>query len=143
MASEIRLFPWKKSCRRILQLKTANEYLNEANGVVPKISTEEGIAKHKAGNAVFVDVRDSADIGASGTIAGAERVARGMLEFKADDTHPLHNAALKKDAEVILVCGAGGQAALSGKTLLDMGFENVSNVGGFSSWKSAGGPVEQ
>ena len=38
---------------------------------------------------------------------------------------------------------AGGQAALSGKTLKEMGFQNVSNVGGFSSWKEAGGPTEE
>lgn len=124
-------------------MKTAKDYLEEANAVVPKISTEEGIARHKAGRTLFVDVRDGADIAASGTIAGAELVARGMIEFKADDTHTLHNTALKKDADIVLVCGAGGQAALSGKTLIDMGFQNVSNVGGFSSWKEGGGPVEE
>ena len=124
-------------------MKTAKDYLDAANAVVPKISTEEGIAKHKAGNSVFVDVRDSADVAASGTIAGAELVKRGMIEFLADDTHPLHNTALRKDADIVLVCGAGGQAALSGKTLKDMGFQSVSNVGGFSSWKEAGGPTEE
>ena len=124
-------------------MKTAKDYLDAANAVVPKISTEAGIAKHKAGNSVFVDVRDSADVAASGTIAGAELVKRGMIEFHADDTHPLHNAALKRDADIVLVCGAGGQAALSGKTLKDMGFRSVSNVGGFSSWKEAGGPIEE
>ncbi len=124
-------------------MKTANDYLEEANAVVPKISVEEGIAKHKAGNTVFVDVRDSGDIATSGTIAGAQLVNRGMLEFRADDSHPLHNPSLKKDADIVLVCGAGGQAALSGKTLKDMGFQNVSNVGGFSSWKDAGGPVDK
>lgn len=123
-------------------MKTAQQYLDEANAVVPKISVEEGMAKHKSGNSVFVDVRDSADIAASGTIAGAELIQRGMIEFRADDSHPLHNAALKKDADIVLVCGAGGQAALSGKTLKDMGFKSVSNVGGFASWKDAGGPVE-
>lgn len=123
-------------------MKSATDYLEEANAVVPKISVEEGIAKHAAGNSVFVDVRDSSDIAASGTIAGAERIARGMLEFRADDTHALHNAAMAKDADIVLVCGAGGQAALSGKTLKDMGFQNVSNVGGFKAWKDAGGPVE-
>ena len=51
-------------------------------------------------------------------------------------------AALKKDADLVLICGAGGQAALAGKTLKEMGFQNVSNVGGFSAWKDAGGPVE-
>ncbi|SPJ31479.1 rhodanese-like domain-containing protein [Falsiruegeria mediterranea] len=124
-------------------MKTASDYLEEANAVVPRISTDEGIARHHAGKSVFVDVRDSADISASGTIAGAEKIARGMLEFKADDTHQLHNVALDKDADIILVCGAGGQAALAGKTLVDMGFKNVSNVGGFSSWKYAGGPIEE
>ncbi len=123
-------------------MKTAQDYLDEANAVIPRISTKEGIDKHKAGNSVFVDVRDSADIAASGTIQGAETIRRGMIEFMADDTHPLHNAAMKKDADIVLVCGVGGQAALSGKTLKDMGFENVSNVGGFSSWKDAGGPIE-
>ncbi|MEH6835164.1 MULTISPECIES: rhodanese-like domain-containing protein [Falsihalocynthiibacter] len=123
-------------------MKTAQDYLDEANAVVPKITVEEGIAKHRTGNSVFVDVRDSADIAASGTIAGAEMVKRGMIEFLADDSHALHNPALKKDADIVLVCGVGGQAALSGKTLKDMGFKNVSNVGGFSSWKDAGGPVE-
>ncbi|AML53110.1 rhodanese-like domain-containing protein [Falsihalocynthiibacter arcticus] len=123
-------------------MKTAQDYLDEANAVVPKITVEEGIAKHRAGNSVFVDVRDSADIAASGTIAGAEMVKRGMIEFLADGSHAFHNPALKKDADIVLVCGAGGQAALSGKTLKDMGYNNVSNVGGFSAWKDAGGPVE-
>ena len=67
---------------------------------------------------------------------------KAHIEFLADDTHPLHNSALKKNADIVLVCGAGGQAALSGKTLNDMGFQNVSNVGGFSAWKDAGGPVD-
>jgi rhodanese-related sulfurtransferase len=124
-------------------MKTAKDYLAEAHAVVSKISTDEGIARHKAGKTVFVDVRDSADIAASGTITGAHLVKRGMIEFHTDDSHPLHNPVLKKDADIVLVCGAGGQAALSGKTLKDMGFQNVSNVGGFSSWKEAGGPVEE
>ena len=123
-------------------MKTANAYLEEANAIVPKISVEEGIEKHKGGASVFVDVRDSGDIAASGTIAGALRVARGMIEFRADETHPMHNPALSKDADIVLVCGAGGQAALAGKTLHDMGYSKVSNVGGFKAWKDAGGPTE-
>ncbi len=123
-------------------MKTAKDYMEEANAAVPRISVEEGIEKHKAGGSVFVDVRDSGDIATSGTIAGAVRVQRGMIEFRADDSHPMHNPALKKDADIVLVCGAGGQAALTGKTLKEMGFQNVSNVGGFSAWKEGGGPTE-
>ncbi len=123
-------------------MKAAKDFLDEANAVVPKISTEDGIAKHAAGNTVFVDVRDSGLIAESGTIAGAERVTRGMIEFVADPATPFHNPALTHDADIVLICGAGGQAALAGKTLKDMGFQNVSNVGGFKDWRDAGGPTE-
>ena len=123
-------------------MKTAQDYLAEANAVVPKISPEEGIAKHKEGGSTFVDVRDSSAIAQSGTVAGAVRVSRGMLEFAATEGHPLHNPAFKKDADIVLICAAGGQAALAGKTLKDMGYENVSNVGGFKDWKEAGGPTD-
>ncbi|MEL7344075.1 MAG: rhodanese-like domain-containing protein [Pseudomonadota bacterium] len=123
-------------------MKTAKDFLEEAHAVVPKITQEEGIAKHAAGNTVFVDVRDSGLVAETGTIAGAQRITRGMLEFAADPNMPFYNDALTKDADIVLVCGAGGQAALGGKTLKDMGYENVSNVGGFSAWKDAGGPTE-
>ena len=42
----------------------------------------------------------------------------------------------------MLYCAAGGQAALAGATLLDMGYENVHNLGSFQGWKDAGGEVE-
>lgn len=124
-------------------MKTAKDYLAEANAVVPKLSASDAISIHESGNAVFVDVRDSSAIAETGTIAGALRIPRGMMEFMADPATPFHNEALKTDAPIYLVCGAGGQAALSGKTLLDMGFTSVTNIGGISDWADAGGPMEK
>jgi len=92
--------------------------------------------------AVFVDVRDTGTVASSGTIAGALNIPRGMLEFIADEESAIHNSALKKDAEIYLVCTSGGQAALAGKTLIDMGFTNVTNIGGVKEWSLAGGPVQ-
>ncbi|UWR23273.1 rhodanese-like domain-containing protein [Sulfitobacter sp. S190] len=124
-------------------MKTAKDYMDAANAEVPKMSAEDAIAKHKAGQGTFIDVRDSADIAKSGTIAGAHRVPRGMIEFRADPAmEQLYDDTFQKDAELYLICGAGGQAALAGKTLRDMGFTNVTNIGGFPAWKDAGGPTE-
>lgn len=124
-------------------MKTAKDFMEAANATVPRMGAEEAIAKHGSG-AVFIDVRDSASIAQSGTIAGAHRVPRGMFEFMADPAvEALYNPIFQKDAEILLVCGAGGQAALAGKTLQDMGFTNVTNIGGFPAWKEAGGPVEE
>jgi len=122
--------------------KSAKDFLEDANAAVPRIPGGEAIMKHGT-DAVFVDVRDSASIAQTGTIAGAVRIPRGMMEFAAEESmEQFHNQAMKKDAEIYLVCGAGGQAALTGKTLKDMGYQNVTNIGGIGEWKEAGGPME-
>ncbi|MFT6659988.1 rhodanese-like domain-containing protein [Maritalea sp.] len=123
-------------------MKTAQDFLAEANAVVKRITPEEGIAFHGKPNSVFVDVRDSGDIAKSGTVDGAVRIARGFIEFAADNNTPHHNPAMQKDANIFVLCALGGQAALAGKTLKDMGYTSVTNVGGFNDWKEAGGPTE-
>ena len=123
-------------------MKQAKDYLAEANAAVPRISAEDGIRIHDGGSAVFIDVRDSAAIAQTGTIAGALRIPRGFIEFAADDTTDFHNPALQKDSEIVIVCAAGGMAALTGKTLSDMGYTNVKNVGGISEWIAAGGKMD-
>lgn len=128
--------------KEIYIMKRAKDYLSEADSVCPRISAAEGVKKHLAGDSVFVDVRDSAEINSTGTIAGALRIPRGFIEFAADDKTDFHNKALRKESDIVLVCGAGGMAALSGKTLKDMGYTSVSNVGGISDWIDAGGPIE-
>jgi rhodanese-related sulfurtransferase len=124
-------------------MRTAKDYLDAANADVPRIEASEAIAKYNAGGGLFIDVRDSATIAESGTIAGVHRIPRGMIEFRADPAvEAMYNPIFQKDAAIYLICGAGGQAALAGKTLIDMGYRDVTNIGGFSAWKEAGGPVE-
>tara|TARA_B110000027_G_C16114499_1_gene299456 strand:- start:878 stop:1255 length:378 start_codon:yes stop_codon:yes gene_type:complete len=124
-------------------MQTSKSYMEAANAAVPRISAAEAVTRHANAAVVFIDVRDSAAIAATGTIKGAKRIPRGMLEFMADPATVAHNKKLTKDAEVYLVCAAGGQAALAGKTLLDMGYTNVTNIGGIGDWVKAGGPVEE
>ena len=123
-------------------MKRASDYLAEANAVVERITTEQALEAYGNADAVFVDVRDGTDIAKTGTVKGAQKINRGFLEFAADDSTPHHNPALQKDANIYVMCAVGGQAALAGKTLKDMGYENVYNIGGFGDWKAAGGEVE-
>ena len=124
-------------------MKTAKDYLDEANAVVKKIDFDAALQKHNSKSAVFNDVRDSGDIAKTGTITDALKIQRGLIEFVADEATKLYNDALKMDSEIILVCGAGGQAALTGKTLIDMGYTNVSNVGAIGDWEKNGGPMSK
>ena len=123
-------------------MKTAQEYLKEANNVVEKIEVAEAIKKHTSNSSIFIDVRDSGDIQKTGTIKNALTIPRGFIEFAADDTTPFFNNKLDKNSEIILVCGAGGQAALAGKTLIEMGYNNVKNVGGIGDWEKNNGPMD-
>ena len=134
---------FRKYLERLKKMKTSSEYLKEASALVQKIDVELGIERHKLGKAVFIDVRDSADIASTGTIEGALKIPRGFIEFAADESTPFHNKALSKDQEIILVCGAGGMAALTGKTMIEMGYKNIKNVGGIGDWIKAEGPLEK
>ena len=123
-------------------MKSAMNYLGDANAVVERLDAEQAIAKHGNDDVVIIDVRDGTAIDETGTIAGALRIPRGFIEFAADDATDFHNPALQKDKEILVVCAAGGMAALTGKTLKEMGYGRVYNIGGFGAWKEAGGPTE-
>ena len=121
--------------------RTVADMLAEARAVVPGVTPDEAKAMIADG-ALVVDLRDSAEIAVSGKVKGAVAVSRGLLEFKADPTVPSHDPAFRLDRPVIVYCASGGRASLAGKTLKDMGYTNVHNLGGFAGWKAAGGEVE-
>jgi rhodanese-related sulfurtransferase len=121
---------------------TAKQLVDAANAAVPKISGQEA-QEMVAKGAVLVDIRDSAELAATGKAAGAVHIPRGSLEFKADLSSPTAEKALAFDKPVILHCASGGRAALAGKLLKDMGYEKVYNLGGFKDWVEAGGKVDK
>ena len=113
------------------------QMLEAANAVVPKITSDQANDMMKKGNTLVVDVRDAPEVAASGKIAGAVHVSRGMLEFRADPESPYHDKNFTKEKNLILYCGSGGRAALAGKALKDLGYDNVYNVGAFKDWTGA------
>jgi rhodanese-related sulfurtransferase len=122
---------------------TVKELLAAARAAVPSIAPDETAALVAAGKAVVVDVRDGAEAAASGKVKGARHVSRGLLEFKADPESPAYDPSFQKDKTIIVYCGSGGRAALAGKTLKDMGYADVRNLGGFQEWVASGGAVEK
>jgi len=122
--------------------KTAQEFLNAARAEVPTISREEASKLMGREDVVFLDVRDGTELQATGKIKGALHVNRGALEFKADPESPYYAKELTPDKTIITYCASGGRSALAGKTLKDMGYKKVFNLGKFQDWKDAGGEVE-
>ena len=121
---------------------TVKELLAQADAAVPRITHAEAKEMLANGGAVIVDVRDSAEIRASGKVRGAIHIPRGSLEFKADAATSYHDKNLLPDRPVILYCAAGARAALAGKALKDMGYAKVFNLGAFKDWAEAGEAVD-
>ncbi|MDK1376298.1 MULTISPECIES: rhodanese-like domain-containing protein [unclassified Sinorhizobium] len=118
--------------------KNVKDLLAQANSVVPKLSPTEAAEKMRSGDVLIVDVRDPTEVQQTGKIKGAVNVSRGMLEFRADPESQYHNPAFQKDKTVLLHCASGGRSALAGKTLQDMGYTAVFNIGGFKELVEAG-----
>jgi rhodanese-related sulfurtransferase len=119
------------------------ELMNAANAAVPRITPAQAREMIAQGNTLVVDVREAPEVEKSGKVAGAVSVSRSFLEFRADPDSPSHDKNFTKDKNVIVYCGSGGLAALSGKVLKDMGYERVYNLGGFKDWAESGGAVEK
>ena len=123
--------------------KSIMDQVAEAKAVVPDISPDEVKSLMGREDVLIVDVRDDGEVASTGKVQGALHVSRGMLEFRADETTPYHNEAFSKDKTVILYCATGGRSALGGRALLDLGYKDVRNLGGFPAWAESGGDVEK
>ena len=124
-------------------MKTVQTMLAEAEAAVPKISAQEAKALVGRADVLFLDVREPAEVAASGKVRGAVAVPRGLVEFRADPASAMHDAAFDRTKTVVTYCASGGRAALVGKTLKDMGYANVRNLGGFKGWLDAGGEIDK
>jgi rhodanese-related sulfurtransferase len=122
---------------------SVKQMLEAANAAVPKITPAQAKEMIAKGNTLVVDVRDGTEVAASGKVAGAVHVSRGMLEFRADPESPYHDKNFAKDKSVVVYCASGGRSALAGKVLKDLGYDQVFNLGGFKDWAESGGAVEK
>jgi len=122
---------------------TVKDMLAAANAAVPRITPEQAREMIAKGNTLVVDVRDAPEVQASGKVAGAVHVSRGLLEFRADPELPSHDKNFAKDKNVIVYCASGGRSALSGKLLKDLGYVHVYNLGAFKDWAEGGGSIDK
>ena len=117
-------------------MKTAHDLVVQAKQAVQEISVEQAVAVIQACD-VLIDVRE-ADEYAAGHLPGAIHMSRGMLEFKMAGNPKMQ----ARDLNIVLYCKTSGRAALSAKSLADMGYTHVRSIaGGVDAWLAAGHEV--
>lgn len=122
--------------------KSIQEVVAEVKAEIENLDVDQ-VAKEIEAGAVVVDVREADELAQHGKIPGSVHIPRGMLEFRADPSHPYHDEALDPGKRVILHCAGGLRSALGVRSLKELGYENVAHLeGGFGAWKEAGQPVD-
>lgn len=115
-----------------------------ADARVRTIGQDEALALLDDPGWLFVDLRDPRELARLGTIPGAFRAPRGMLEFWVDPESPYYKPALDDGRSLLLYCGSGWRSALAAAALVDMGRDDVAHLeGGFTAWSEGGRPVER
>ena len=119
-----------------MPIKTAEQVLAEAKAQIQEYTPAEVMAMQKRGDKLtLLDVRDPNEVSLA-KIPGAVHISRGRLEQNIE-------AAVPRDANVVIYCANGNRSALAAITLRDMGYEHVSSMSaGFNGWTGANGEVE-
>ena len=125
-----------------MQTKTLETLLIEANHLVKRLSYEESVDLIKNTQTVIIDVREESEVYNLGLIKNAVHIPRGLIEFKLSPNSPNNPVLINDDTNVLVYCAGGYRSALAAKTLLDLGFKNVYNLGGFQEWVESGGEIQ-
>jgi rhodanese-related sulfurtransferase len=126
--------------------RTFEQMAAEALAEVPTITPQEASERLRRNpKTLVIDVRDAADIAATGTVPQAVNISFGSLTFKADNQVPedwREPLLSDRSRPIITTCILGPLGALAGKLLQDMGFTDVAVLeGGVQGWKEAGLPT--
>jgi len=125
-----------------MQTKTLEKLLIEANDLVERLSFEESINLIKNSKVVIIDVREESEVYNLGLVKNAIHIPRGLLEFKLSPNSPNNPVLIDDETNILVYCAGGYRSALAAKTLLDLGFKNVYNLGGFQEWVQSGGEIQ-
>lgn len=113
---------------------TFTKSVEEAMAAVPAIKAAEAKQQvEKDPNVLSVDVRDAADIAATGIIPQAINVSLGSLTYKADHEIPEEWGDpnfQEFSRPIITTCETGEMGALATKLLKDMGYTHVRRLEG-------------
>ena len=125
-----------------MQTKSLEELLIEANDLVKRLSYDESVDLISNTKTVIIDVREESEVYNLGLIKNAVNIPRGLIEFKLSPNSPNNPVLIDDNTNILVYCAGGYRSALAAKSLLDLGFKNVYNLGGFQEWVESGGEIQ-
>src|SRR3954471_8269160 len=119
-----------------MPIKTAEQLLADAKSQIKEFTPADVKAmRDLCESMVLLDCRDPNEV-ALGKIPGAIHISRGRLEQNIE-------AAVPRNANLVVYCANGNRSALAAVTLQEMGYEHVSSMSaGFNGWTAINGDIE-
>ena len=121
--------------------KDLNTLLKEANDIVKRLSYEESNLLIENYKTVIIDVREESEVYSQGIIKNAIHIPRGLIEFQLKPDSDKNPVSIDSETNILVYCAGGYRSALAAKSLIDLGFKNVYNLGGFQEWVESGGEI--
>ena len=125
-----------------MQIKSLDMLLEEANKQIKRLSFDESLEMIKNKNTIIVDVREESEVISLGVIKNAIHIPRGLIEFQLSPHSPNNPNSIDQNTNLLIYCAGGYRSALAAKTLSDIGFKNVYNIGGYQDWIDNGGDIQ-
>ena len=106
------------------------------------LTAAQAVAKAKSGEITLIDVREQAEIAASGKAKGALHIPLALVPLKADPKAPDLAKGLSLDRPVAVYCASGMRSGSAVKVLKRLGYD-AHNIGSIRDWAAAGGAVSR
>jgi rhodanese-related sulfurtransferase len=122
--------------------RTVVDLLADARSRLIRLTPEQALTAQSTG-AILVDVRGDDQIRGSGCIPGAIRIARNVLEWRADPACAACDPRIAdRELLLVIVCQQDYQSSLAASNLHELGFTRATDLdGGFEAWAASGLPV--
>ena len=118
-----------------MNIKSSHTLVLEALDGIKTITPDEAFKLFNEGKCNLIDIREKGELDKTGRIENSNHIPRGMLEFWLDPDGPYFKSGkLDMSKDLVLYCAGGLRSALAVKSLIEMGFDNVSHIdGGFAA----------
>lgn len=93
-----------------------------------KLDQESAYEQLQSEEITLVDVRELSEYN-EGHIEGALLIPLGTIDENVDSLLP------DKDAKIFVYCRSGNRSRTAANTLIELGYTNVFDIGGITTWK--------
>lgn len=108
----------------------------------PGLSAAEAVRLAATGALTVIDVREAAEVSASGKAAGSRHVPLAFVPLRCDPRSP-DFIGLDPAKPLAVYCASGARSGRAADILRGFGFAEVHNIGGLRDWVEAGGKLER